>query len=351
MPGTPGGTCAPAVSSEDGAPIFFSRGSSALLPAARSAIVRLFDDWTVAGAASPVRLHGYASREGGSTYNLSLSCRRAEAVSTELVLLGVPSALVTVFAHGPTVEHGADLKANRRVTSAVDRTPAPVPVPPSRAPAPSAGSAPALPATLRFWIQAFIPNTLPGAHAQPSGPFAGRQVFKGPPLPFHFNSCFETDERLFDPSPGAPSRMRFAIDFDTTSGTATHTESGDLTFEIDCTSGSVKCRRVPSPRVLVFNVARPVLPGSRRFDIQFDVEANDPCVFGSPNIAVRGNVAIDLGTRAVSSHVFSTLFPAIEMYADDGTGIRTFFTQSPAIGSVFALFAPGIVHHSNRFTF
>jgi Domain of unknown function (DUF4157) len=215
--------------------------------------------------------------------------------------------------------------------------------------APTTGPA-GMPAKLRFWFQAFIPNTLGGAHTQPTGPYAGRQVFEGPPLPFHYNSCFETDDRGFDPRYGASSRMRFMIEFDTATGTATLTSGADLTFEVDCTTGSIKCTATPRPSTSITTIP-PLLPSSRRYDVTFAASANDPCVTGSPNIAIRGNLIIDLAAREVQYRPLITLFPAIEMYADVGGGTVTCFTHSPSTSSVFTLFVPGVMPTPGRLTF
>jgi len=144
--------------------------------------------------------------------------------------------------------------------------------------------------------------------------------------------------------------MRFMIEFDTATGNATITPGADLTFEVDCTSGSVKCEDTPAPRTSV-TVIPPILPGSRRYDITFSGLTNDPCVFGSPDIAIRGNLIIDLASREVQYRPLVTLFPAIEMYADVGAGPATCFTQSPPVGSVFSLFVPGVSPHAGRLTF
>ncbi len=213
-----------------------------------------------------------------------------------------------------------------------------------------ASPSPPLPPQLRFWFQAFIPNTLAGAHVQPTGPFKGRQVFEGPPLPFHYNSCFETDERGFDSTWGASSRVAFMIEFDTATGTVTKTTRSDTTFEVDCTSGDVKCLKTPSPSVSV-GVIPPLLPHSQRYDVSYAATANDPCVFGSPDIAIRGNFIIDLASRTVEYRPLITLFPAIEMYADLGAGAVTGFTHAPASSSVFSLFVPGVLPVPGTFHF
>jgi hypothetical protein len=209
-----------------------------------------------------------------------------------------------------------------------------------------------LPPTLTFWINAFIPDTVPGAHIQPTGAFAGRQVFRPFPLlpRFIFDSCFETDERGFRSTfPPPSSRLSLVIPFDTATGTASGTPTSGVTFEVDCTTGATKCVRSPSPSGGVA-VARPILPGSRRFDVAFNATASDPCVTGSLDIALRGVVTIDLSARTATVVAFTTIFPSIEMYADLGSGTVTVFTLAAASG-VTALAVPGLRPHRRRMTF
>jgi peptidoglycan hydrolase-like protein with peptidoglycan-binding domain len=233
--------------------------------------------------------------------------------------------------------------------------PGPAPAPPGPAPAPP-GPAPAPPGptlpVLKFWINAFIPDTLNGAFRAPAGPFAGRQVFPGPPLPFHFNSCFETDERSFTSTLPASSRLRVDAEFDTASRALTSRSgvSGGLTFEIDCTSGAVKCSRPVSPSGEVRLI--PPFLSSGAFDILLNATASDPCVTGALNIAIRGDVNVNIPARTFSFNIFTTLFPALEMYMQVGGGApRTLFTHPPATSSPFTLAVPGVRPDSGSGTF
>jgi hypothetical protein len=144
--------------------------------------------------------------------------------------------------------------------------------------------------------------------------------------------------------------MRLMIEFHTATGAATLMSGGDLTFEVDCTTGAVKCARVPTPRTSI-QVIPPLLRGSRRYDVTFSAFANDPCVSGSPDIAIRGNLIIDLGAREVQYRPLITLFPAIEMYADVGAGTVPCFRHAPSASSVFILGVPGVLPTPGRLTF
>ncbi len=339
----------------------FGNDEDSLDDARRDALDQVIRNWHAAGNQPRIQVHAYSStRFRGSRdehvaqeYNWRLSCRRALAVVAALQspraggLQGIPNVSIERFVHGQTTQFGVEGR-NRRATVSFEgprptHTPAPLPTP--------AAAARPLPRHIRFWFHAFIPNTLSGAHIQRGGPFAGRQVFEGPPLPGpHWNSCFETDERTFNPAIGASSRLRFLIDFDTSTGTASHSENGDLTFEVDCGTGAYKCSARPAPSAAVTTVG-PALPSSRRYDVLFDATANDPCVFGSPDIAIRGNLIIDLARRQVDFRPLTTIFPSIEMYADAGAGVVTCFRQA-AVGGVWSLFfVPGVTPHFGTFRF
>ncbi|MBC7800144.1 MAG: OmpA family protein, partial [Gemmatimonadaceae bacterium] len=67
-----------------------------------------------------IEVAGHADRSGSDTYNLGLSRRRAQAVSSELVRLGVPRAAITTQGFGernPLVQtaDGVREPQNRRV--------------------------------------------------------------------------------------------------------------------------------------------------------------------------------------------------------------------------------------------
>jgi peptidoglycan hydrolase-like protein with peptidoglycan-binding domain len=232
----------------------------------------------------------------------------------------------------PDVGPGTTAKLDELANSGKGVEPAP-PSPPGPGPAPLS--------TVDFWINAFIPNSLSGVRPAPGGPFAGRQVFPGPPHPFHRNSCFETDDRSFSPARGASSRVAIDATVDTTTGSITSRPGGVTpTFEIDCDTGALKCLKTPAPSISAARLPSLLSSGSA---LRFEVtgEGNDPCVFGSPALAFRGIVTIDLATRIISFIGASTFFPAFEMWATAGGAPTSVFTKAPAGGSVFLLLIPG----------
>jgi hypothetical protein len=215
---------------------------------------------------------------------------------------------------------------------------------------PAAPAGPTFPQKIYFWLHGFIPNTVSGATKARGGPYSGRTVFPSPPHPFHQNSCFETDERGFDSSVTASSRVRVVGLLDTVARTLTSAALSDLTFEIDCTSGSLKCEKTPSPSVSV-SLMPELLTPTDQFLIALSVTANDPCVTGSPDLALRGVIAIDRKTRTFNFTGATSLYPAFEMYASVGDGSMTVFKQGPIIDSPLALLSPGVSPRDDEIRF
>src|SRR5262249_43458400 len=151
--------------------------------------------------------------------------------------------------------------------------------------------------------------------------------------------------------PGVSSRVRVEAELDTVASTLTSRGASDLTFEIDCTTGALKCSKTPLPSI---NVAllRSFLAPSGGFRVAIASTANDPCVTGSPDLAIRGLITIDRTTRTFTYDGATTLYPAFEMYASFAGGSPvTVFRQSPIIDSPFALLAPGTSPRSDTVTF
>jgi len=78
-----------------------------------------------------VEVHGYASCDGDPSFNLSLSCDRAERVGSALAAGATPfTGPVKTFAHGETNEFGTSLDTNRRAIVKVTHAAPPPPPPP-----------------------------------------------------------------------------------------------------------------------------------------------------------------------------------------------------------------------------
>jgi len=90
---------------------------------------------TVSGG-DVLTIHGFASIEGGRTYNENLSCARAQAAALVLVSEGVPSfAIRSLFLHGAT---SGVREEQRSVVIDKNSTPPPVPSAPACQAAPNA---------------------------------------------------------------------------------------------------------------------------------------------------------------------------------------------------------------------
>jgi outer membrane protein OmpA-like peptidoglycan-associated protein len=112
--------------------ITFDLGGSVLTAEDITNIAVFVNNWHNATLSVPVRIHGYASKDGPPTINWPLSCRRAEAVSKQMQKVqpavtlstgqkfpvgtpGIPAGFIQTFAHGETEEFSKTaLLPNRR---------------------------------------------------------------------------------------------------------------------------------------------------------------------------------------------------------------------------------------------
>lgn len=84
----------------EGEPFHFCLDSDVFLDPATPAAIAVFARRQPSRASFTV--HGYASSEGRSDYNLNLSCHRAKRVARELINAGVPSERIEIVAKGET---------------------------------------------------------------------------------------------------------------------------------------------------------------------------------------------------------------------------------------------------------
>ncbi len=112
--------------------ITFNRGGTVLMQEDIDNIAVFVNRWHDAALSVPVRIHGYASKDGRPPFNWPLSCRRSEAVATQMQKVqpavnlstgkaiaagrpGIPAGFVQKFAHGETEEFSKTaLLPNRR---------------------------------------------------------------------------------------------------------------------------------------------------------------------------------------------------------------------------------------------
>lgn len=126
--------CTEATSSTGtGTNIFFGLDSPALAAADRSTLSAIAAAWHAGGGVSVLRIDGFASCDGPADLNWRLSCRRAQAVATELEAPsdgspGVPNTHLEVLANGETDLFSPTLlPPNRRVVITSGGTPPPGP--------------------------------------------------------------------------------------------------------------------------------------------------------------------------------------------------------------------------------
>ena len=100
--------------------VFFDFDSAAITEKGRQEMIDIvISNWKLAPKMT-IQLRGHADRAGREDYNMRLSMRRAKAVRTALVQLGIPGNAISVSALGetdlaiPTADGVREL-SNRRV--------------------------------------------------------------------------------------------------------------------------------------------------------------------------------------------------------------------------------------------
>lgn len=219
-----------------------------------------------------------------------------------------------------------------------------------------------------FWINAFIPGTVPNyTQVIEMGEHAGKSAIPLPGAARLANwfkkegSGFLTDQRGFDAAPGASTRMRSIAEIEIKGETATlisakHETSG--TYEVDISDGSQlgfadanlkKCRfgsLIPTSRartgqtvkVLGFNAPEWEKLQAPAWDITVSGAGSDPLVFGSADIDYTGTFTIALDPTdqqkvTVSFNGKIDAFPAFEAYARVNCRTQTLFQSPPPPGN------------------
>lgn len=212
------------------------------------------------------------------------------------------------------------LRIARQMPELTPATPRPAQPGTPLAPAPT----PSTIRTVKVWLNAFIPQTVPGKSIPAPGPHAGKTMLNGP----IFSECYLTDNRSFDSNIHAPSRMHSEIEIDVAGPTEVFQwHNCDETHEIDCKTGAAACTRKGRTSDMSFSHLR----GSSGSLIQVDLKgaSNNPCYSGSPDIDYEGTVTINVGARTVELDGKIDQFPAFEMYgtANGGAGVMMFNTM------------------------
>ncbi len=178
--------------------------------------------------------------------------------------------------------------------------------------------------TVKVWLNAFIPQTVPGKTIPAPAAHTGKSMLNGP----IFSECYLSDNRSFDANIGAPSRMHSEIEIDVSGPKETfHWHYCYETYEINCKTAAAVCTKNGRTSDMKFKSLR----GSSSSTIQIDLEgaSNNPCYSGSPDIDYEGTFAIDVGKRTVEFDGKIDDFPAFEGYAtaNSGAGVMLFNTM------------------------
>ncbi|HMU65850.1 MAG TPA: DUF3238 domain-containing protein [Cellvibrionaceae bacterium] len=203
-------------------------------------------------------------------------------------------------------------------------------------------------AKLTFWINSFIPGSVPGYTVTvPKGPHAGKTAV---PLPWQAyawpsnlgkvgkNPHYLTDQRTFSLLPSASSRMRSLIEIETTTMkeiTQLHESSG--TTEVNLTTGvqtgfamadMSRCKFATNPAITSYHFYR-----------KLDAAAGDPLVGMAADIDYTGELILTRHGTANSGRIEVVFegkvdsFPAYECYANFGGVTKLLFQLRPPAGN------------------
>ena len=224
--------------------------------------------------------------------------------------------------------------------------PLPAPVVPPFIPVADAGCG-----NLTVWINAFIPANVSGYTIPvPSGPHAGKTAIPCPLVATPVNPMcpwrgYLTDQRSFDPHPGASVRMRSLAEIQLVAPRLVrqvHETSG--TVEVSTRDGAQTCRQnADMSRCGFFNfrVAPMISPaGAFRITLDYVGSARDPCVNLAADIDYAGAIEIlcvpSSSFLEVRVNGLVDAFPAFEMYASLAGTTRELFRLAPPAGNTVA---------------
>lgn len=190
---------------------------------------------------------------------------------------------------------------------------------------------------VKVWINAFIPQSVPGVtKTVPSGPFAGQTVVEGPPNPFGPRRIFLTNNRTFSTSDTTINthfkmHSEFVMEF-TGAGRSmiSMNHVGGLATELDPATFAFKASDTASTlRMVLADTSIPFVDPPSTARITVKMSAAIPLIFGASVVAdmdVIGFVLIDSVARTVTYQGNVDSFPAYEAYvsADGGPAIRLF---------------------------
>jgi hypothetical protein len=194
--------------------------------------------------------------------------------------------------------------------------------------------------SIRFWINAFIPDSIPGlTFVVPGGAFEGQGAINGP-LP-GISDAFLSDNRSFSPLlVEVTSRMHSEVEIliDRSGPSIIQSHNCDFTIEIDAEDGDEEGRAKADNSRMSFHNLRVVSPTV--LSLQVRSAANNPLFTGAPDIDFDGTIVVDLTAMSFTFDGRIDEFPAFEGYITrDGSVPVEVFSESPHPGvDPFGLF-------------
>jgi hypothetical protein len=221
-------------------------------------------------------------------------------------------------------------------------------------------------AKLTFWISSFIPEFVPGYTVKiGAGVHLGKTAV---PLPAvarawpgnwlkAWNAGYLTDQRSFQNSPTASSRMRSLIEIDTDKMTEiSQSHESDGTTEVDLHSGAQLGFKKADMSHCKYN-ANPTMV-SYEFYRKLVAAAGDPLVGMAADIDYNGTLILTTHGKGPGSTLvvdFEGLvdnFPAYECYATFNGVTKKLFDRPPPAGNTVAdLLGPAVNPVAGRATF
>ena len=190
--------------------------------------------------------------------------------------------------------------------------------------------------TLKVWINAFIPGNAFSTVPVPTGPYKGNTMIPGP-LPG--NDCYLTDQRSFNSSVHASSRIHAEAVIDLFTGNVVDGTFFALcspTIEIDGQTGAVTCEKSADPSsIQIFcDLSVDVQgPGSPTASISFIGGVNNPCFAGSPSIqfSITAETKINADRKTGTANITGQIsqYPAFELYMAPNSGATLTAFQLP----------------------
>ena len=210
-------------------------------------------------------------------------------------------------------------------------------------------------ATITFWLNAFIPQTVDGyTQVLSGGPHAGKTAV---PLPGiarlwpgntfkDLDAGYLTDQRTFNPAPDNSVRMRSIATVDLAApggpamvGSGDHDSSG--TTEVNMVTGKqTGYKKADMSRCRFFVLPRRVCGVFTSLDVQLEGKAGDPLVGMAADIDYEGTFTIMHGTVlggvVIEFRGKLDQFPAYDCYATYKNVTKELFRSEPPLGNTVA---------------